>query len=331
MPFRKSLLSSILAVISLLLAAGMGEGFLRLKNANMQNYDIEMWRYSKELKQKSPNPVLGHEHRPGSSAVLQSVNIRINNQGLRGDELAPKQAGERRILLLGSSITLGWGVKEEETLAQRLNRMFETTKHPVKVLNAGIGNYNAVRYVERFLTRLKDLGPDLIVVNYFINDAEVLEFSEGNWFLRNSQFAVTLWTAYNRLFKSSGETTLAEHYRSVYDAQSQGYQEMTASLKKLSEYARARHIPVVLAMTPDIHNLKDYPYDYIHKELEQLSSQLGFVYLDLLPAFKGKDATSLWNMPGDPHHNSLGHELMAESLFPVLEKTLIASASNPRP
>ena len=36
------------------------------------NYDIEMWRYSKELKVISDNPVLGHEHRRSASAVGSS-------------------------------------------------------------------------------------------------------------------------------------------------------------------------------------------------------------------------------------------------------------------
>ena len=83
--------------------------------------------------------------------------------------------------------------------------MFAADGKHVEVLNAGIGNYNAVRYVERFLTRLTHLDPNIIVVQYFVNDAEALEFSRGNWFLRNSQFAVTLWTAYNRFLSQQGK------------------------------------------------------------------------------------------------------------------------------
>ena len=50
-----------------------------------------------------------------------------------------------------------------------------------------------------------------------------------------------------------------------------------------------------------------------------LSRDLGFIYADLLPAFTGHNAKSLWSLPGDPHPNSLGHELMAKMLFPVLQ------------
>ena len=95
----------ILVAISLVASLGLTELFLRLKNANMQNYNIEMWRYSKELKRESSNGLLGHEHIPSSSAILQSVSIRINSDGLRGEEINEKELNEKRIIFLGSSVT----------------------------------------------------------------------------------------------------------------------------------------------------------------------------------------------------------------------------------
>ena len=285
----------------------------------MRNYDIEMWRYSKELKLESENPLLGHEHNPSKESILQSVKIKINRDGLRGDDIKPRQVEDRCILFLGSSITLGWGVAEDETLTRRLEHMFAADGKSVEVLNAGIGNYNAVRYVERFLTRLTHLDPNIIVVQYFVNDAEVLEFPRGNWFLRNSQFAVTLWIAFNRYFKSTGEGALLKHYELVYDPDARGFQDMHSALKRLADYARDKKISIVFAMTPDFHNFKDYPFDSIHHSMAEISRDLGFVYVDLLPTFLHRDAKKLWSTPGDPHPNSFGHELMANTLYPFLK------------
>jgi hypothetical protein len=108
--------STMLVIVSVFIALSLAEAALFLKSSSMRNYDIEMWRYSKELKKESKNPLLGHEHIPSKEAILQSVKIRTNRHGLRGDEVKPKQESIKRILFLGSSITLGWGVAEEETL-----------------------------------------------------------------------------------------------------------------------------------------------------------------------------------------------------------------------
>ncbi len=316
---RSVLVSAAIAIASTAFALGAGELILRAKNASMKNYDIEMWRYAKELKRRSDIPVLGHEHVASSSARLQSVDIRIDERGLRGGPVGPRKPGERRILVLGSSVTLGWGVPEDDTMTARLQRMFAADGKQVEVLNAGIGNYNAVRYVERFKRRLSDLDPTDIVVHYFLRDAEVLDAGRDNWLLRHSELAATTWIAFARYFGRASEKTLEDHYRDVYRHDAQGYREMRAALHELAAIARERGIRVYLAMTPDVHDLVDYKFGYIHEDMARVAREEGFVYVDLLPPMRNLTPRQLWSMPGDPHPNGLGHRLMAEALYPALK------------
>jgi lysophospholipase L1-like esterase len=310
--------SVIVFVCALTVATGFAEVVLRIKNSSMKNYDVEMWRYSKELKHPSPDPVLGHEHNKNEAAVLQSVTIRTNDWGMRGGPVAPRNPDVRRILVLGASITLGWGVKEEETMTSRLQQMFEADGQKVEVLNAGIGNYNAERYVELFFKHLAPLEPTDIVVHYFLRDAEKLEDGEGNFALRNSELALTMWIAGTRLLNKAGEQSLVDHYKQVYAPAAPGWLAAQDSLKRLSDYARAHNIRIFLAMTPDVHDLKDYQFGWIHETMKKVAAEDGYRFVDLLPAFGSLPPEQVWAMPGDPHPNALGHDLMAKALYPVL-------------
>ena len=51
-PVRQAFFSILLLGITLVLCLLAAEAFLRIKNGAMDNYDIEMWRYANELKQK---------------------------------------------------------------------------------------------------------------------------------------------------------------------------------------------------------------------------------------------------------------------------------------
>src|SRR5262249_22559845 len=190
---KQALYSALLFVVSIVVAAFAGEGILRIKNSSMKNYDIEMWRYARELKAPSPEPELGHDHIPNASSLLQSVTIRTNKWKLRGGAVASRDQVDRRILFLGGSITLGWGVPEDETVTARIQSAMREKGEHVDVLNGGVGNYNAQRYVQRFFSELEGLQPSDIVVQYFLRDAEVLDPSGGNWLLRHSELAVTMW------------------------------------------------------------------------------------------------------------------------------------------
>src|SRR6266478_7175245 len=121
MNFSKNTVFSIaLLVFSVVVALVISEGILRVKNSSMKNYDIEMWRYARELKVKSSDPSLDFEHLKNKSAVLQNVEIRLNEWGLRGDPVPPASPDRRRILFLGAATTLGWGVPEEYTVERQL-------------------------------------------------------------------------------------------------------------------------------------------------------------------------------------------------------------------
>ena len=320
---KNTLYSLVLLLISTVMALGLAEGTLRVKNSSMKNYDIEMWRYAKQLKARSKDPRLGFDHVKNSSAVLESVPIRINEWGLRGGPVMTP-APARRILFLGGSITLGWGVPEDETVTARVQQMLRRQGEDVEVLNGGVGNYNAERYVHRFFTELTGLHPNDIVVHYFLRDAEKLDPGGGNFLLRHSELAVTLWIAANRLWGANGERSLIEHYKNVYRDDQPGFIEMKSDLKKLADYGKAHNIRMYFAMTPDVHNLKDYPFGFIHEKMRDIAEADGYRYVDLLPAFGTLSPEQVWAMPGDPHPNALGHELMAKAIAPMLASAAVA-------
>ena len=115
-------LSFFLFLISTSVGLGTAEVILRAKNSRMDNYDIEIWKYAKDLKIKSENSVLDYEHQKNKKGTYQNINFRVNERGLRGDKL--RNSSSRRILFLGGSITLGWGVNEEDVVTSRIEKNF---------------------------------------------------------------------------------------------------------------------------------------------------------------------------------------------------------------
>ncbi len=315
---KPSLAESIIVfVVTILILAVVLEFILVFKNKDGRNYDIEMWKYSRELKRVSDNPRLGHEHIPNKSAKLQNVDIRINSLGMRGDE--PKQA-DTKILLLGSSITFGWGVAENKIYPELLEAKLEASGKNVEVYNAGIGNYNSPREIELFFSKLEKIHPDIIILNSFIRDAELIPAPKRNWLLENSQLAVTIWSRLEQFKRKFGvEKSFEEHYKDIYADDYPGWIEMQKAFERLSAYAQANKVRVIVTMIPDIHNLKNYPFEFIHEKTARLAQANGFEFVDFLDSFKDiADQSTLWAMPGDPHPNETGHRLIVNQLYNYL-------------
>ena len=142
-----------------------------------------MWKYAKQLKQKDFNPKIGHTHIQNKSAILQKVEIKINNYGQRDINLDNKilKKYERRFLILGSSITLGWGVPQEETFSNILNEISKSEKKNWIFINGGVGNYNTERYVNNYLKNWKELDFTDIIIHFFVNDTETIKTNKTNF------------------------------------------------------------------------------------------------------------------------------------------------------
>ncbi|MFY9075432.1 SGNH/GDSL hydrolase family protein [Malaciobacter mytili] len=309
------LINIFIFILSIIIMLFIIEGIIRIKNSDMKNYNIEMWRYTKELKVKSDDSKLAFYHKPSSEAILQSVKIRTNNYGLRGKDIKEKTDVNRRILFLGSSATLGWGVKEEDTMAYLLNKKLGDN---TEVLNAGVGNYNSVRYVQLFFTKLKELKPTDIVIHFFLNDAEDLHTKNSNWFLKNSQLSVLVWNAINTF--TNKNNTLLDYYKKIYNKDYIGYKNMIESIDKLAEYAKKENIRLYFTLLPDLHFLHENSINPYYSEVEEIAKSKGFKFLNLIDSFdKNINAEEFWVMPTDHHPNKLAHKLMAERIYPFLQ------------
>jgi hypothetical protein len=314
----KSIIYNIIIFsITLMVGLALGEVALRVKNADQKNYNIEMWRYSKLLKKKSTDIELGHEHKLNVEAQLQGVKIRLNNLGMRGENIN-LDTNAKKIIFLGSSLTLGWGVEEDSTVISFIEKGLGDD---AVVINTGIGNYNAHRYVRMFDKKIDTIKPDIVVVHYFVNDAEDLQARDGNFLLRNSQIAVIFYHMIKTMFsKNIGFDGLVQHYKDVYAEESLGHQKMVKAFHLLNELSKEHNFKVIFAMTPDSHSLSPNPFEFVHKEMDELANGYGWAFIDFTEKLQAVPAKELWVMPGDPHYNALGHKIMAQELLPLLIK-----------
>lgn len=98
---------------------------------------------------------------------------RINADGWRDTVYArPKPDGIFRILVMGDSVSFGYGVEEAEAYPQVLEELLAETvpDRRIEVVNLGVGGYNA--YNEAKLLEGVGLSyqPDLVLVQFCIND-----------------------------------------------------------------------------------------------------------------------------------------------------------------
>jgi hypothetical protein len=324
---RELVFGLVFICLATVVTLGLGEIVIRVIASQKLIYNIEMVKYAKELKMRDPQGEVSHVHRPSSSAHLMGVDIALNSLGDRGPELKnPKSPDCKRILVLGSSITMGWGVPFEKTFTATTESLLNTN-HPFgpaisfEVVNAGIGNYNNYFQSKLFERQYPVVKPDMVVLHYFISDVSPRGMGRDSFILKHSYLAAFLFDRWSQIkLKFSGEyKDLFTYYKDLYADDSVPWKQTQSQILAMRDRAAKDGVPFLVMIIPDIHDLAPgTPYEALYKKMETTFKGMNLPTISAFDAFQkqfGSDVSQLWIQSDDPHPNAKGHALMADILY----------------
>lgn len=320
------ILISAIAVAAML---AIGELAARALYPFIANYDTEMWRYASYGKVLTNGTEVSHRNRPNAHFdKLYGVKVDINSKGLRDNEYSyEKTKGVYRILVLGDSVTFGWGVPFDDTYPKRLERELNKRSdgRRYEVLNSGVGNYGTRE--EAIYLREEGLKytPDMIILGYFINDAEPAGTDRQYGLKKLSCLYAFLWSKWNAIVtKLSPEKRFDNYYKGLYGVPSPALVKFKKAAREIRDTAEQMDIPLLVAMIPDVRELKPYPFSDVYGYVEGLFEGSESVeVLDLTSYFDAAaDPSVYWVSKEDAHPNALGHAIIAEALYPEVVRMI---------
>jgi predicted transcriptional regulator len=274
------------------------------------------------------HPELGYVHPKSVSYHLGPNMVTLNSQGLRDKEIPhDKPPGERRILLLGDSVTFGWGVSDGEPFADQMEPLLKSsTKRNWEVINAGVNGYNTEQEDTYFRIEGVRYKPDVVILTYLGNDLEAVIDPNVTTWRRYPAWPSSLPEALSRL------TSLSYTYQAVHmfvrarqlaalragEVQSDAGEVLTRDprwpaskghLKHIAELCAQRGIRFIVAAfsIPD-------PAFFI--ELQES----GIDAISLSEAFAQLSEDQRYVSRVDPHPTAVAHRSMAELLVRELSK-----------
>ena len=350
------LLKIAIAAISPLLLVGLLEGLAYVWERTQANglYAWELVASRRLVWEQHPEPGAGYTlMEPHSHYEWQGIPVDINSHGLRGPETTyEKPAGTFRILNLGDSVAMGWGVREEDTygrrLEQRLNAQGAVARR-YEVINAGVPGWN----LENALAYLQVEGlkyePDLVLLDMtIVNDV----YGENALLAQNRPFPIEWLRAHTYFWpfltlqlrwieaRTEGREridvidppTRPESYFPL-EPEAERWTEVWNWILSIDRLAKENNAHFALVLFPLEFQVLDKNYSTLPQELlRDKATEAGIPVLDLLPPFQ----QACQEKPGGScyledrylfadvwmHPSAYGHELTAAELETFLTATL---------
>ena len=267
---------------------------------------------------------------PGVRGVNAGALFETNSAGFRGPERSlEKPPGVFRIAVIGDSFAMGWGVKQEDTYAARIERTL-TDRHPnrkIEVLNLGLAGQDTTAAVERLHVLGLPFDPDLVVVGFTVNDLEnefyrrtsvpldvVARAIERSplylWRIlapRIAPLAEALWVT---------EGSYLQELDINYFENPKAWGHALSALERLAETAEQRGSCTLLLVHTRLHFLNRlHPYHRHYDAMASAAGERGFFVVPTLDRFLGHKDRDLWLLADDPHPGPEAHRLLAEALL----------------
>jgi lysophospholipase L1-like esterase len=278
------------------------------------------------------DPILDWRYKPNTQSQWGKVIYDYNSIGFRGENhVIEKPAGVVRIVVIGDSVTEGYGVEWRDVFASNVQTSLGAG---YEVVSLGMGGLNTPQEVHI----LEEVGvqytPDYVVVNFVLNDCDFFSSAKaGAKHTEDNQSKIALLgirinPAVKRALKSSALLYLVngrvadlwgrlkgeeqhDYYGELWRNQA-NRARVTTAFEKLRLLSRDHGFKVIVLVWPLVIDYSDYKFRAIHQWIVDQASVNQFVGIDLLPVFAMQPFRALQVTSEDyVHPNAMGHSLAA--------------------
>ncbi len=321
-----SLLKSSIAAFGILASSVLlTEAALRIVSQKKQIPIIEGLKYSQMVRKASvddPFPL----HIPHLRTKLMGRDFDTNSLGMRDDEVPViKTSEERRILVLGSSVALGWGISHEQTFGEHLEAEL-TERHGgrYRVMNAAVANTTTATQLGILKTVHEKVLPNQVVLLHFLYDARHSEGLRAHPIIQNSYLSIYLYDLLLRAGAAFREPqSLFQHFDYLYSAANSEWKTSLDALKNMVQFCKLKDLPFTVLLYPELHDLNPGgPNAAVFVRIAEEFRARGATVLDRihldLSHYIGRER-DLWVAHNDPHGNEVVQRTMVKAVLPHIK------------
>ena len=228
------------------------------------------------------------------------------------------------VIAIGDSVTMGWGVNDNETYASALQGMLNT-----KVINLGVPSYNTSRELDKLINFPGSKNSNTVIIQYHINDA-----IENSSYIKNGPKNYSIQDYYNR--QDAFDNTYGWHtggykfydytirtIESLFNNKIFGFQKTDNSrdlrleaetfFSILKKYPMLANKNIIIFDGSEL-ELQHHDFKRVFSEASTSSGLKSVKVLDM-------DFTSNDYFILDNHQNISGHKKIAEKIYKAMMKS----------
>ena len=278
---------------------------------------------------------LQFELKPLVQRTLFGQPFITNAFGMHDDPVElDKPPGTFRIAVLGASMDMGWGVRYQDTYANRLQEWLggyaveRGSAHPrrYEVLNFAVMAYSPLQRLDTLRRKVFAFQPDLVIYSATTLDIRLTEIHLCDMLPKGVDLhydflksIVSEAKVYPRYLRTNAEGQLIHKYWLKAKLEPFYWSLYDRTLGRIAAECRSEGVPLAMVIIPRVGSA-DSPSARAQPvaRLKALANHQGIPVFDLSDTFDRFDPTTLEIASWDDHPNAMGHQRLFLALARVI-------------
>ncbi len=285
-------------------------------NNESAEYPTNPRGYFQELRVENGRPIYG---------VPMNKKVGLGGRtGTQNDTPLPS-----RILGMGDSQGQGQGVYFADTMYEQLGALLQERGIPSQIRNVAVSGYDLDEIAARYAYEARDNQHfDLVLYTMVLDDfgLDRNAIAGSDFIAQRSNTPFDAWRArsatWNFVAHILEQWELSERTSAAYRKSFQGenLKKRTEQLRRLADQVRSDGSQFVVIVMPLLYDFAHYPFNEIHRTMNDLGQAENIHVLDILPILQPFQASDLWVHAIDHHPNEVAHKHIATAIDAYLLK-----------
>ncbi len=264
-----------------------------------------------------------------------------NEKGFRDEALKGRTApGNKKVFFVGDSYTYGDGIKNNKDRFTDIIKDQLSLKH-IETFNLGKGNIDTRDEYHNLISF--GIKPDVMVLQYYLNDIEKAGEKYGHFTLNTRGYGVKKESTFKKIVLGfcmlPGKVSYFINYMSLSAAKflpvsnhnkykeciTESYSdtlclnEHKKDIQNIIDYCRFYKIKLYVLFVPDLRDI-DYSQGMYSAHIAPLLDENNVRYISIDAALKKHKTQEIIVNPLNPHANELANKIIAQTLLDSIEE-----------
>jgi len=254
------------------------------------------------------------------------INYYFNQLGARWVGPEKQKLQRKNALVVGDSLTYGFGVRYEDTYIFKLQNLLEEERIYMSFINFSVPASSSKECLEIYMREKEAVPHEVLIYGLHLNDLiafptsyVISDFHIYRWDIQMREKSKLVDFVLRKIEKIKTRHDNIQQLTSLSNFETDYFVNNMNAIKQMSLEAKKKNVRFFVVILPILADVRQDTFRSVYNKIRELFAEHNIESIDLTSSVMPHKDSDLWILPFDQHPNELANAPFAQKLHYLLK------------